>query len=315
MLRVIDTPKLFFFLLIYFNAFGTCLKKWPIASVNDLDAPEKKVVDWIKKWTVPNTLNKTGGAWTAASLPKVAMSYDSNIKPAAYAAAIVTAWAISEGVYGVEDFYRVKNNVVCPWIELPAQLPPQSDFPVQIFSYSNCQGRAENLDLSTGNYRDKGDCSCTKCREGGRLIGPIQKCKGRDTTGKESDWQNGIFAMEQSHVASAEDVVTRAEKIYQQFRGRDYTYVDVLDNTVAVAGFPQGTAVYETIMRCFPVNKSGKRQRVNAGDLTWACADLVSMWLTRNHLVALTVAMTDNLDFLRYQGNLTAISVLAKHFN
>jgi hypothetical protein len=305
------------FLVIYFSTVGSCLKKWPITTINDLSAQEKKVVDWIKKYTVPNTLDKNGAAWTTKTLPKVNMIYDSSIEPAAYAAAIVTAWTISEGDYGVKDFYRVKEDSVCKWFEYPPQLPPQGDFPLQVFTYSNCQGWVETLDSDTGNYlrNDDWDCSCTGCDEGGRLIGPNQKCHELKIHEDDADWQNGIFAMEQSHVDSADEAANRAEKIYRRLRGKDITYVDVLDGTLTTAGFPQGTAVHETVMGCFPKDATGKRQRLSADDLTWACADMVSMWLTRNHLVAVTLALNDNPSFLLHKGNLGAVSVLAEYFS
>jgi len=122
--------------------------------------------------------------------------------------------------------------------------------------------------------------------------------------------------MEQGNVESAEDVANRATKIYQKLRGPGYTYVDVLDNTLTVAGFPSGTEVYENVMRCFPIDPTTKKRRaLDAGDLTWACADMVSLWLTRNHLVGLTVAMNDNPSFLAEKQNRSSILVLAKYFN
>ena len=121
--------------------------------------------------------------------------------------------------------------------------------------------------------------------------------------------------MEQSHVESAEDVALRAEKIYHKMYGPNYTYMDVLAGTLTGAGFPKGSDVYDNVMNCFPIiNKAtGLRQSVPAGDLSWTCADLVSMWLTRNHLVGLTVAITDNLGFL--PGHLNDIKALAEYYN
>jgi hypothetical protein len=290
--------------------------KWPIQKISDLTSSEQKVVEWVKKYTVPNTLDKNGNPWTTKSLP-AAVTYDQSIKPAAYAAAIVTAWSVYEGVYDIHDFYRLKDDKArCGCFEFPAQLPPKSDFPLQVFSYSNCQGQAVHLDSKTGQSRTSCDCSCTDCDAGGRLIGPNQRCRGRKLRPGEADWQNGIFGMEQGNVASAEDVAGRAQKIYHKLRGNVYTYVDVLDNTLRVAGFESGTEVYDTVMRCFPVDAATKKRKaLDAGDLTWACADLVSLWLTRNHLVGLTVAMNDNPSFLAYPGNRSAILVLAKYFN
>ncbi|KAF2004329.1 hypothetical protein P154DRAFT_519532 [Amniculicola lignicola CBS 123094] len=78
-------------IIILFTAFGDCLKRWPIRSISDLDR-EIEVVKWIKKYTVPNTLNPQGAAWTVSQLPKISgRAYASNIKPAAWATAIVTA--------------------------------------------------------------------------------------------------------------------------------------------------------------------------------------------------------------------------------
>jgi hypothetical protein len=312
-----------FTFLSLFSAFGNCLKRWPISSINDLDG-ERTVVDWIKKYTVPNTLNGNGDPWTHSQLPKIAgKSYNTNIKPAAWAAAIVTGWAISEGDYGIIDFYRKKDSDVCPYFQNPSQLPPAGTFPLQTFTYSNCQGTAQNIDPRTNTFKDVGgDCSCcAKNNAGGRLIGPNQKCRPRD--GK-SDWQNGIFAMEMSHVQDdAAGIAERARKIYgRNYPKSGYTYVDVLNNTITTAGFPNGAQVYNTVMGCFPV-KNGRHQYVDPRKLTWACADLVKSWLTRNHLVGLTVAMTDNVGWLagetkvrgRFESNFNGVTVLAQYFN
>src|SRR5437588_8385805 len=101
--------------------------------------------------------------------------------------------------------------------------------------------------------------------------------------------------MEQKNVVSAQDVANRAENIYRPIRGSAYTYVDVLDGTLTLAGFPPGTYEHDNVMHCFPVDSQGKHQRVPAGELSWTCEDLVSMWLVKNHLVGLSVAIRDNL--------------------
>ncbi|CAG8621428.1 7310_t:CDS:1 [Cetraspora pellucida] len=287
---------------------------WSITDVTQLSSSEKKVVDWIKKYTVPNTRDTNGNAWVKESLPKVVRDwsgYDSSIKPTAYAAAIVTAWSLKEGIFRAGDFYRTTQTVDkrCSCFEFPAQLPPKTDFPIEVFTYNLCQGRSVIPDPKTNNYQDSCDCSCTEpCP--GQMIGPNQKCIGRRS--QESDWQNGMFGMEQSHVASAADVAARAENIYHKIYGPAYTYMDVLDNTLTVAGFAKGTAVYEKVMGCFPIN-AGKRQSVPASGLSWPCADLISMWLVRNHLVGLTVAINDNLGWL--PSYLNDVKVLAKYFN
>ena len=290
---------------------------WSLA-INQLSDSEKKVLSWIKTYTVPNTLDSSGNPWTTNSLPQSVRSwssYDSKIKPSSYAAAVVTAWSLSEGIFRAGYFYGSSTKGLldsrCSCFEFPSPLPaiPAGGFPIEVFTYNLCQGKSVSPNPKTNTYQHQCDCSCTaKCP--GQMIGPNQKCIGRSA--KESDWQNGIWGMEQSHVGSAEAVAGVAEKIYGKLRGNGYTYVDVLDNTITQAGFARGSGVYEKVMGCFPV-KAGKRVSVPAKDLTWVCADLVTMWLVRNHLVGLTVAMGDNLGWL--PGHLNDVLVLARYFN
>jgi hypothetical protein len=194
----------------------------------------------------------------------------------------------------------------------PAQLPPKTDFPTEVFTYNLCQGKAGNPDPKTETYGKICDCASTKYP--GKLIGPNQNCYGRRNG--ESDWQNGMCGMEQSHVGDyegAKGMAMRAEKIYTAVKGTTYTYRDVLAGTLTQAGFTKGTKIYENVMQCVPVNpKTGKPPA--AGGLSWTCADLVSMWLTRNHFVGLTVALHDN-DNWEFEERLSTIKTLANFYN
>ena len=286
-----------------------------ITSINSLTTSEKKVVDWVKAFTVPNTRQKDGSPWTKDALPQAIKNwkdYNATIPPRAWAVAAVSAWSISEGIFKSGDFYRTTSTIDrrCPCFEFPAQLPYGNGFPIEVFTYSLCQGKSYIPNTLSNVYLNECNCACyNSCP--GQLIGPNQHCVGRNPA--ESDWQNGMWGMEQSHVSSAVDVATRAERIYQNLRGAGYTYMDVLDNTLATAGFPSGTAVYAKVMSCFPINAAtGKRQSVASSGLSRTCADLVSMWLTRNHLVGLTVAINDNLGWLPYHLNET--KVLATYY-
>lgn len=291
------------------------LAVWHITSISNLTPLQKKVVDWVRTYTVPNTRQGNGLRWTKAALPQAIKNwygYDASIPAGAWAAAAVSAWSLSEGIFNPGDFYRSTNTVDkrCPYFEFPPQLPQGNGFPIEVFTYNLCQGKAYSPNPVNNNYLNERNCGCSNpCP--GQMIGPNQICVGRSPT--ESDWQNGVWGMEQSHVASAVDVATRAERIYQALRGPSYTYMDVLDGTLVTAGFPSGTAVYQKVMNCFPINpKTGRRESVASSGLSNTCADLVRMWLTRNHLVGLTVAIGDNVGWLPF--HLDDVKVLAKYY-
>lgn len=307
-----NMPRVLFLFALCFSVVSA------ITNINELDSYQKKILNWIKQYTVPNTLDGNGNAWTKETLPEPVRNwkdYDSSIKPGAYAAAIVTAWSLSEqeNIFECQDFYRVErpNDQRCKFFEFPAQLPPKGDFPLEIFSYSLCQGKAVIPDPKTNRYYDSGDCSCSGICPG-QLIGPNQKCDPRDSD--KADWQNGMWGMEQSNVDSAADVARRAENIYHNIGRPEYTYVDVLDNTLTVAGFGKGTEVYDRVMSCFPIDPRTQKPWFPVTELTSVCADLTSMWLVRNHLVGLTVAITDNQNEW-LPANLNDVQVVAEYYN
>lgn len=117
-------------LTLLFANPAASLARWPITSMSDINKPaEKAMIDWIKKFTVPNTKRGDGSrfvrsrlasarhdrlitpiesSWTLSNLPSwVNANYASRgIKPNAWAAAIVTSWSLSEGIFNVGDFYR-----------------------------------------------------------------------------------------------------------------------------------------------------------------------------------------------------------------
>ena len=299
----------------------------PVYDINkDLDSTERKVVDWVKKYTVPNTRNAIGGAWDYKDLPPKLLNWQSfkdiktSIKPAAWVAAVVSAYGIHEQIFHIGDFYRTPTdkgliNVRCDkCFEYPKQLPPRNNFPIEVFTMNFCQGTVKTP-LPPAAYSAECSCICPgECP--GKLISPNEVCYARSSA--ESDWQNGMFGMEQSHVGEKggpDYVVPIAEKIYSAIRKTSVGYPDVLDNTLTVAGFPSGTQVYEHVMQCFPKDaKTRKRRYVKPGDLTWPCADLVSMWLTRNHLVGVAVALRDN-DNYKFAERLPTIKTLAVYYN
>ncbi|CAG8848649.1 45359_t:CDS:2, partial [Gigaspora margarita] len=107
-----------------------------------------------------------------------------------------------------------------------------------------------------------------------------------------SCWQNRIFGMEMSHITVVE-IATAAKNIY---KGK--TYWTVIKETMNLAGFNSGSNVYKTLLECFPNDKS-----VPATRLSMKCANLVKIWLVRNHLVGLSVAISDNLACLNLSSN------------
>ncbi|KAK4446039.1 hypothetical protein QBC34DRAFT_383714 [Podospora aff. communis PSN243] len=171
----------------------------------------------------------------------------------------------------------------------PPQLPPKTDSPIEVFTYSLCQDKSANPDPKTETYGKICDCSSTRL-----------------------DSQNGMWGMEQKNVVSAASMAAIAEKVYSAVKGTAWTYRDVLAGTLAQAGFPTGTKIYEDVMRCVPANpKTGKPPA--AGDLSWTCADLVTMWLARNHLAGLVVALRDNDDY-RFEERLETIRTLGEYY-
>ncbi|CAG8718843.1 5716_t:CDS:1 [Gigaspora margarita] len=123
------------------------------------------------------------------------------------------------------------------------------------------------------------------------IIGPNNVCL-ENAPKCGSYWQNGIFGMEMSHITVVE-VATAAENIY---KGK--TYWTVIKELMNLAGFNSGSNVYKTLLECFPNNKS-----VPATGLSMKCANLVKLWLVRNHLVGLSVAISDNLACLNSSSN------------
>jgi len=305
------TNSLLLALLIFF-LLSSAAEVRTITKLSQLDAKERSVVDWVKKYTVPNTLSKNAKPWTAGNLPQRLLSwsgYKKTIKPSAWAAAVASAFAIHEGIFHCGDFYRADSvliDVRCDaCFVYPPQLPPKTTFPTEVFTYSLCQGKSGNPDPKTETYGKICDCSSTQFP--GKLIGPNQNCPSARA------WQNGMWGMEQKNVASAASVAAVAERIYTTVKGTAWTYRDVLAGTLAQAGFPKGTKIYEDVMRCVPANpKTGKPPA--PGDLSRTCADLVSMWLVRNHLAGLAVALHDN-DNYKFEERLPTIKTLAEYYS
>lgn len=308
--------------IIIFSLVSSAAEARAITHISQLDTKERAVVDWVKKYTVPNTRNNAGKPWTANDLPPRLLNWSvykktaTSIKPSAWAAAVTSAFAIHEGIFHCGDFYRAKKvaegepngliDVRCDaCFVYPPQLPPKTEFPIEVFTYSLCQGKSANPDPRTETYGKICDCSSTRFL--GKLIGPNQNCPSARA------WQNGMWGMEQKNVASAASMATIAEKVYSAVKGTAWTYGHVLAETLAQAGFPKGTKIYEDVMRCAPVNpKTGKPPA--AGDLSWTCADLVAMWLVRNHLAGLTVALHDN-DNYKFEERLETIKTLAEYYH
>jgi len=119
-----------------------------------------------------------------------------------------------------------------------------------------------------------------------------------------SCWQNGIFGMEMGHT-SALNVAVAAENIY---RGK--TYWTVIKDTMSLAGFGPGSSVYNRVLMYFPNDKS-----VPAVGLSVECADLVKIWLVRNHLVGLSVAVSDNLSCLKPSSSYPDFCTYDKRFS
>lgn len=277
--------------------------------MSQLSPPEVKAIQWIRTWTVPNTRTASGEQWTTKNLPPTLTAwrgYDSTIAPAAWAAAIVANQSLSKGIFRSGDYYR-SGSVTgsqykrCKCFDLPAQLPPRSTFPVGAFTFSACQGTAVVVDSANQGNQKSCDCTCqSPCS--GQLIGPSQKCQ-------DKSWLNGMWGVQQNRVKGVSDLIARAENIYKFVHPKEASVWHVLDNTVRVAGFPRGSSVYENVMRCVPPSsKNGKPVQVS--QLSSACADLMSIWLVRNHLVRLTVALDE-----RITNNFDGVKALARYFN
>lgn len=314
----------FFFLLVlpFLTDVATGDSNWDgIKSIADLTHDERLVVDWIKAFTVPNTRDSNGGVWTVDSVAKAIRQprdrLDKSIKPSAWAAAVVTAWALSEGIFTQGYFYanrRYPENQRCSEFAMPKQLPPKTanGFPIEVFSESLCKGYAIDIDTAKN-----AETTRTKsCLGGvGELIGPNQKCQ--ESNPEQGQWQNGIFGAEQGYIdTKSMAIASSAQAIFQALNPRrspPYTYLEVLQGTLKVAGFPPKTDVYETVMSCFPDGPIGGKGSVPAKKLSQACRDLVSIWLARNHLLSLTLVIWDNTS--ENNGRWSSIKVLAKHFN
>lgn len=303
---------------------AAALRGWPIQSMTDLNKPaETQAMAWFKTYTVPNTRDLKGNLWTSATLPPALTSLkvykdNANIKPAAWVTAVSAAWALREGIFNEPDWYRVPdsqltNSPRCSPFPFPRQLPlPPTSFPTQLFSYNLCKGSGVVINAASQTFGASRTCTGVY----GKLIGPNEACRPACS----SCWQNGIFGMEQTHGGTANEVAGFAEKIYRSFRGSQYTYIDVLDNTLAVAGFPKGTDVYSAVMTC--VIDSKTKAKRPASQLSMPCADLVKIWLVRNHLVGVALVLTDNPEMFGWSDfekkkvyNPNGILVLAKYFN
>ena len=303
---------------------ASSLRQWPIQSIADLDKPaEQQAMTWFKTWTVPNTRDPKGNPWIPSTLPPALTSLNvykdnTSIKPAAWVTAVSAAWALREGIFNEPDWYHVQdseltNSPRCSPFPFPLPLPQAStSFPMHLFSYNLCLGSGVGFDAASQTFRGSRPCTGGY----GKLIGPNEACQPTCP----SCWQNGIFGMEQTHGGTASEVAGVAEKIFQSFRGSQYTYVDVLDNTLTVAGFPKGSFVYSDVMTCVIDPKTQARRL--ASQLSLPCADLVKIWLVRNHLVAVALVLTDNPTMFGWSDfagksvyNPDGILVLAKDFN
>ncbi|CAG8616408.1 3034_t:CDS:2, partial [Racocetra persica] len=107
-----------------------------------------------------------------------------------------------------------------------------------------------------------------------------------------------------SHTTAVE-VAMAAENIY---KGK--TYWIVIKETMNLARFNSGSNVYKTLLKCFPNDKS-----VPATGLSMNCANLVKIWLVRNHLVGLSVAVSDNLSCLNSSSNYPSWCMNNKKFS
>ncbi|KAJ5320650.1 hypothetical protein N7508_000933 [Penicillium antarcticum] len=113
--------------------------------------------------------------------------------------------------------------------------------------------------------------------------------------GLAKSWLNGMWGVQQNGVKTATDLAARAENIYQHVHPSESSYQAVLKNTLIVSGFPARSSVYKNVMRCIV---TGQGKFVPANQLSSDCAGLVSTWLTRNHLVGLTLAINVKSDWL-----------------
>lgn len=226
--------------------FGT------ITSVNDLSTQERHWVDWIKKWTYPNSKTMNGAAWDNSAWP--GLSPEPTITPRAYAVAIATWWSLSEKIfqYQYSDFSSVDV--------------PESDG--YLFNYNLCtelvNGVTASNIMKAPNYVCKSDSPlCGSC------------------------WQNGLFGMEMKYTTALQ-VATAAEAIYNK------TYLNVIQSTMALAGHSTSSSVYKDVMTCFPNGES-----VDVRSVTMTCANLIKIWLVRNHLVGASVAVYNNAACLK----------------
>ncbi|KAH6871826.1 hypothetical protein B0T10DRAFT_500215 [Thelonectria olida] len=300
---------------------ASSLRQWPIQSMADLNRPaEQQAIAWFKAYTVPNTRDANGNPWAPSALPSALRALkvyqdNANIKPAAWATAVAAAWALREGIFNEPDWYRVPDSQLtntprCSPFPMPPQKPPVSAFPTWLFSYNLCMGTGVSINPASGTFGATRTCTGVY----GKMIGPNEACRPACS----HCWQNGIFGMEQTHGGTASYVAGVAEKIYRPIRGSQYTYINVLDNTLTVAGFAKGTSIHNAVMTCCVDPRTQYRRK--ASELSMPCADLVKMWLVRNHLVGVTLVLNDNPEMFgtspsdkKY--NPPGILVLAKYFN
>ncbi|CAG8794733.1 32933_t:CDS:1, partial [Gigaspora margarita] len=226
-----------------------------VKSINDLRDEELKWVNWIKKYTVPNTYTSEGLNWTNDHW--LGIVGDNTISPSVYAVAVGTWWSLSEQI--ISDTEHSYDNY---------KQVGDTDIYGYRFNYNECTEMVDGV--KKVNF----------------LIGPNEVCK-EDAPGCGSCWQNGIFGAEM-HNYAAEGAAIAAENIY---KGK--TYWDVIKNTMQIAGFSPGSNVYNDISKCFPNDES-----VLSTGLSIECADLVKIWLIRNHLVGLSFAVLENTNCL-----------------
>ncbi|CAG8491643.1 6018_t:CDS:1, partial [Acaulospora morrowiae] len=229
-------------------------------SINNIDelkhnTPQRKWVDWIKKYTVPNAKTTEGLPWNDNKI-WLEMVGDSKIKPSIYAVAVATWWSLKEGIFEEPYSKFIKLDV------------PETEG--YLFNYNLC------TEMENGKVKENS------------MIGPNKVCL-ENAPQCGSCWQNGIFGMEMGGDLTAVKVAIAAENIY---KGK--TYWTVIKDTMSLAGFGPGSSVYQRLLECFPNNKS-----VPARDLNMECANLVKIWLVRNHLVGLSVVVNNNPSCLR----------------
>ncbi|CAG8672450.1 7401_t:CDS:2, partial [Acaulospora morrowiae] len=222
--------------------------------------------------STPRNVNGNNNLWSQ-------VVSDPKISPSVYAVAVGTWWSLSEDIFDVP--YSNFSSLGVP------------NFDGYLFNYNLCTqmvgGKPKHNFMIGPNVVCLEDVPAPTC-------GSCSNCG--------SCWQNGIFGMEMSHCTAVE-VATAAEKIY---KGK--TYWTVIKDTMNLAGFGPGSSVYNSVLRCFPNDKS-----VPAKDLSMECANLVKIWLVRNHLVGLSVAVSDNEACLKSSSKYPGYCMSDKRFS